>query len=106
MARPTIPSSFRGVRCARGRHSVRERYPRDCARIITVQADEDLRVHRAAHRLGVAPDEIRNRIQRQWTDKKRAQHAHFALDNNAENALLPQVLQVHERLLKELSGRK
>ena len=78
----------------------------DCARIITVQADEDLRVLRAAHRLGVAPDEIRNRIQRQWTDKKRAQHAHFALDNNAENALLPQVLRVHERLLEELSGRK
>lgn len=77
----------------------------DCARIISVEADEDLRATRAAARMGVSTESVRHRIQRQWSDEQRAERSDFILRNNRDEELLEQVLHVDDQLRRAFSHR-
>ncbi len=66
---------------------------------ITVSASENLRIQRVMQRDGVSEETIRQRIQYQWTDKQRIALSGFVIVNDGEQALLPQVVAIHEKLM-------
>ena len=69
---------------------------------IAVTAPEALRITRTMQRDNITKQEIRNRIQWQWPDGKRNAKADFIIVNDDQQALLPQVLTVHENILKHI----
>lgn len=69
-----------------------------CNHLVAVQAPRPLRLARAAGRLNADESHIKKRMQQQLSDEARAEHADFVLDNADENWLLPQVLDVYNRL--------
>ena len=75
-----------------------------CDVVVTVEADESVRIARALKRGAQTADgaptesQIRARIQRQWTREQRIQCADFVVGNGPNDALLPQVLHVFQSL--------
>lgn len=58
-----------------------------------VRAPDEVRLARAALRLGLSQDEARERLQRQWTQDAMACHAHLVLHNDGdEDRLFAQLL--------------
>ncbi len=70
--------------------------------VIVVKAPLDLRVHRTQlrdpHR---SEAEIRAIIERQISDETRLQLADFVIENGLEDALIPQVLKLHQLFLEK-----
>jgi len=75
---------------------------RDCHAVIAVEAPIALRAQRAAVRLGISVHEVENRIRMQWTDEERRKKADFILHNAPEDALLNQVIQVHNQICESI----
>lgn len=73
---------------------------KDCDAIITVEAPVELRVTRAAGRLGVDEARIRARVAVQMTDAERSTHAAYRLFNGTSDDLLAQVQNVHAAIVK------
>ncbi|MFZ6051116.1 dephospho-CoA kinase [Halocola ammonii] len=71
---------------------------RDCDKIITVEAPEDVRISRVIKRNGVTEEDVRKRISRQMTDKERREFADFVIDNSGEKMLIPQVMEIYKKL--------
>jgi dephospho-CoA kinase len=69
---------------------------------IAVTAPEALRVTRIMQRDKLTEQEIKNRLQWQWPDEKRNAKAGFVIVNDDKQALLPQVLTIHENILKRI----
>ncbi len=55
---------------------------KDCYKIITVIAPEDLRIARIKSRDKVTDAEIKVRMQNQWTDEQRLEKSDFVIENN------------------------
>lgn len=72
-----------------------------CDSLVVVQAPHSMRVERAMRRLHADESQIEKRIQQQISDKDRAKHADFVLENADENTLLGQVLELHRRITSE-----
>ncbi len=68
-------------------------------KIITVTADESLRIERIISRDHTTKEEILSRIKNQLSDDIRIAQSDFVIYNNTE-LLLPQVLKIHQELLK------
>jgi dephospho-CoA kinase len=69
---------------------------------IAVTAPETLRITRVMQRDNITEQEIKNRLQWQWPDEKRNAKADFTIVNDDKQALLPQVLTIHENILKQI----
>jgi dephospho-CoA kinase len=69
---------------------------------IAVTAPEALRITRTMQRDNITEQEIKNRLQWQWPDEKRNAEAGFIIVNDGKQALLPQVLTIHENILKHI----
>jgi dephospho-CoA kinase len=69
---------------------------------IAVTAPEALRITRIRQRDRLTEQEIKNRLQWQWPDEKRNANAGFVIVNDEKQALLPQVLTIHENILKTI----
>jgi dephospho-CoA kinase len=72
----------------------------DCT--IAVTAPEALRITRTMQRDNITVQEVKNRMQWQWPDEKRNAKATFIIVNDDQQALLPQVLTIHENILKHI----
>lgn len=70
--------------------------------LITVNAPENVRVDRVllrdTHR---STEEVRAIIQKQLSDNERAAKANFIIVNDGKSLMMPHVLKLHERFLKE-----
>lgn len=55
---------------------------KDCDTIITVVADEDIRIKRVMERDQLNEEQIRSRIKNQWTDSQRIEKSDFVICNN------------------------
>jgi dephospho-CoA kinase len=77
----------------------------DCESVITVEAPESLRCERASERSGLSQDEVRRRMQQQWTDEERAVHADYVVKNGPSDALLPQALNIHVTLMELIRSK-
>ena len=69
-------------------------------KIISVSASKELRINRVTTRDGVGKQDVRLRMENQWNDRQRSEKSDFIIYNNESDLLIPQVLQIHEQLLK------
>ncbi|MDG1674169.1 MAG: dephospho-CoA kinase, partial [Flavobacteriales bacterium] len=76
-----------------------------CDVVVTVEADEAMRVNRARARAAKSGEsvpseaDIRARLNRQWSRELRVAQSDFVLENGVADALMPQVLETFEHLL-------
>lgn len=68
--------------------------------IIGVYAPQALRIKRVMQRDGLERDEIMKRIHRQINEEMKMKLCDFVLLNNEQQLLLPQVLELHDKLLQ------
>lgn len=69
-----------------------------CDAIVVVTADESIRIARVQARDGATTEQVKARIQNQWSDQKRLEYADYEIRNNGEESLIDQVMQIHEEL--------
>ena len=70
-------------------------------RIITVTAPKETRINRVMERDKKSREEILAVINNQMDDKDKIRKSDFVIINNNSKLVLPQVLAIHEKLLKE-----
>jgi dephospho-CoA kinase len=73
---------------------------RDLDATILVTAPRKVRVDRIRERDGMAEEEIEKRMAAQWSDEKKLDYADFSISNGLQDALIPQVLEIHKQLKK------
>lgn len=69
-------------------------------KIIVVEAPEELRIKRIRKRDGLKEEEIRFRVQNQWSTDKLVALADWVINNNDKILVLPQILHLHNKLTK------
>ena len=69
-------------------------------KIVLVTAPEELRIKRVVERDQTPEEVVLERIKNQWEDAKKIPLADFTILNNETELLLPQVLKIHQALLK------
>jgi len=67
---------------------------------VLVTAPENLRIKRVVERDKIPEKVVLERIKNQWEDKRKTPLADFIILNNETELLLPQVLKIHQALLK------
>lgn len=65
---------------------------------ILVTAPVNIKIDRVVKRNTVAIDEVKKRIDAQWSDEKKIPLANFVIVNDNVQALIPQVLQIIQKL--------
>ena len=73
---------------------------KDCEAIIVVSAPEQLRIERVKARSGESEAQIRNRMSKQWPQSKKEALADYIIQNDGNAMLIPQVMQIHENLIR------
>ena len=69
-------------------------------RVINVYAPVRERIQRLMSRDNLEPEEIRKRMRSQITEKERRQRADYTLVNDGKRMLLPQIVRIHNDLLR------
>lgn len=70
---------------------------------VLVSAPEYIRLKRALSRDAVAEADIRKRMKAQWTDEEKRALSTFEIRNNEDEAILPQILDIHQQIIANLS---
>ena len=65
---------------------------------ILVTAPIDLKIERVIKRNSISKIDIEKRMQAQWTDEQKAPLANAVISNDNQNALIPQVISIIEKL--------
>ena len=78
-------------------------YYKDLDKVILVMAPEEIRIKRVMDRDHSTRDEIMARISRQWEEERKVPMADFIINNNGIEMLIPQVMEVHRRLVHDLT---
>ena len=68
-------------------------------KIITVTAPEKLRIERVMAYKNYSREIISNILKNQLPDKKKIKQAHYVIVNDNKTLILPQILEIHNRLL-------
>ncbi len=69
-------------------------------RIVVVTAPEDLRIRRVQQRDGLTENQVRERMNSQWTDEEKQSRADFIIFNDEQQMLITQILKVHNSILQ------
>jgi dephospho-CoA kinase len=69
-------------------------------KIITVYAPVAIRVQRVVERDKSTTEKVMERIEKQWPDEKKKELSDFIIINDESQAVLPQVLRLHEHLTR------
>ena len=78
---------------------------KDCDAIISVVADEEIRIQRVAGRDGSNPEQVRKRMDNQWKDEQRISLSDYVIYNNSDlNDLKKEFDQVYKKLLKQFQS--
>lgn len=72
--------------------------------VVFVKAPEQVRMERIMKRDGVTKQQVMQRMQNQWPDDKKENLSDFVIVNDNKQMLLPQVTELHNRLL-QLAGK-
>lgn len=67
--------------------------------IIGVTAPEQIRIERVMQRTGCSKNEVIKRMQQQMPQEEKMKKCNYIIHNDNVTALIPQVLQIHEKLL-------
>lgn len=66
--------------------------------VLVVTAPEDVRIERVTKRDGLSPEAVKTRMDKQMSDKERIDKADFIIFADGQRAVLPQVLEVYNRV--------
>jgi dephospho-CoA kinase len=69
-------------------------------KVIMVFAPEEIRIRRVVDRENVKPDDVNARMKRQMPDYEKMMLADFIIFNDGNHFLIPQVTQIHHKMLK------
>lgn len=69
-------------------------------RVITVSAPEAIRIARVMERDGVGAEAVKLRLNNQMKEEERLAKADFVIINDESQLLLPQVVELHQQLIK------
>ena len=69
-------------------------------KVITVSAPEKLRIERIMKRDNVTEEAVRARMKNQWSEEERNKRADYIIYNDESQLVIPQVMKIHEELLK------
>lgn len=69
-------------------------------KIITVAAPVEIRIERVINRDKVTADDVRKRLANQMSDEEKIKRSDYVIFNDDHDLLLPQVLKIHEELLR------
>ncbi|HEX7902549.1 MAG TPA: dephospho-CoA kinase [Chitinophagaceae bacterium] len=72
--------------------------------VIGVYSPKPLRIKRVMERDGLSSDEVIKRINQQMNEEKKMERCDFVIQNNEQQLLIPQVLSLHDQLLKTNVG--
>lgn len=72
----------------------------DCDKVLLITAPEETRVARVCERDGLAPEQVRERIQNQWTDAQKAPYADWIVSNDEWSKTEVQL----QKILQEIRG--
>ena len=75
-------------------------------RLVLVTAPIETRIARVLQRDGGEEAAVRARIARQMPDEEKRQFADFIVNNDGEQLLIPQVMDIHRRLLAIAAARR
>ena len=73
---------------------------KDCDRVATVAAPEELRLARVITRDKRSRSEVMKIMQKQWSDAQRKAQADYEIANDEKQLVIPQLLNVHRQMLK------
>lgn len=65
---------------------------------IMVTAPQEVRIERIRKRDNSTQTEILKRMENQWEEDKKTKLADFLINNNAEELLIPQVIEIHKKI--------
>ena len=68
--------------------------------VIGVKAPQHIRIKRVMDRDGVSREQVMSRMDRQLDEEIKMKLCDFIIDNSEHELVIPQVLELHERLLK------
>jgi dephospho-CoA kinase len=77
---------------------------KDCDKIILVTAPAEIRISRILDRDNRTKEEVEKIMSKQWTDEKKAELSDFIILNDETKLVIPQVLDIHTKLLKLASA--
>lgn len=78
---------------------------KDFDKVILVSCSEELANKRVMERDGVSEEEVVKRRRNQWNEGKKKQLSDFIVKNEEDKLIIPQVLEIHKKLLKNKNGR-
>jgi dephospho-CoA kinase len=84
---------------------IETRLDQDLDYVICVTAPEELRIKRTLERGSISRDEVIRRMNNQLPESEKMKSCDFTINNDEEQALIPQVLDLHKMLL-DLSENK
>lgn len=67
--------------------------------VIGVSAPEDLRIKRAMQRSNITAEEVNSRMKKQMNEEEKMKRCDFIITNDEKQMLIPQVLDLHKKLL-------
>ena len=68
-------------------------------KIICITAPADIRISRVVNRDNILENDVKKRMENQWSDKKKAQLSDFVIVNDGKRFLIPQILEIHKKLI-------
>lgn len=71
---------------------------KDCAKVICVVSDDDLRISRVMERDAVSRGEVEARMAKQMPQAEKAERSDFVIDNSGNRSVIQQVLTIHASL--------
>jgi dephospho-CoA kinase len=67
---------------------------------VGVYADKELRVQRVMQRDGIAREQVMNRMNSQMNEKEKMEKADIVINNDGKKMILPQIINMHNAILK------
>jgi dephospho-CoA kinase len=74
-------------------------------KIIAVTAPENTRISRVLGSKGYTEQIIGNIIKNQLPDNEKIKHAHYIINNDGKTLILPQIMEIHNKLVNIEGGR-
>ena len=74
--------------------------------IIGVHTPRHVRIKRVMDRDGISREEVISRMERQIDESIKMKLCDFIIDNSGKQLVIPQVLQLHQHILKTIAGKE
>ena len=72
--------------------------------VITVTAPKKLRIARVIKRDGASEEQVEQRMANQINEDERIKRSDFAINNDEQEMLLPQIIKIHENIIQRANS--